>query len=115
MTRNEFIAAYIEAALFADTPEDAPEGATLNAGSKLKLELRAGEFYDRNESAITMYANSGHGSNAGHDLWFTQNGHGCGYWEHDTYSSARALDAATKEQTTPVDIYVGDNGELYAD
>ena len=114
MTRNEFIAAYIEAALFADTPDEAPSGSELSQSSKLKLELRAGEFYDANESAIFMYANSSHGSNSGHDLWYTQNGHGCGYWEHDTFSSARALDTAAREMGQ-IDIYLGDDGELHAD
>lgn len=114
MNRNDFVAAYIEAALFADTPEDAPAGAELNAGSRLKLELTAGTFYDAHTSAIEMYAASSHGSNAGHDLWYTQNGHGCGYWEHESFASARYLDAAANE-LTQIDIYVGDNGEIYAD
>lgn len=114
MERNAFIAAYIEAALFADTPDDAPIGADLNAGSRLKLELRAGEFYDKHAADIRAYTFETT-ANAGHDLWYTQNGHGCGYWEENERPCADRLDEATRHETSKVDIYIGDDGEIYAD
>lgn len=114
MNRNDFIAAYIEAALFADTPEDAPVGAELAPASRLKLELRAGEFYDKHTADIIAY-DFETAANAGHDLWYTQNGHGCGYWEENERPCAHNLDCAVKDETQVVDLYIGDDGMIYAD
>lgn len=83
MNRPDFLAAYIEAALFADKPEDATPGAELHADSVARLEGIAGAFYDAHTSDIMAYSFETN-ANAGHDLWYTQNGHGCGYWEENT-------------------------------
>jgi hypothetical protein len=48
---------------------------------------------------------------AGRDFWYTRNGHGCGYWEHDG-ACWDSLDRAAKS-FGQVDLYLGDDGLLY--
>lgn len=54
---------------------------------------------------------------AGHDLWLTRNGYGCGFWESEwtdleTDPGSR-LDSAAKS-LEEVTLYIGDNGTIYA-
>jgi hypothetical protein len=49
---------------------------------------------------------------AGHDFWLTQNHHGAGFWDRGLGDiGARLTDAAHLEGS--VDLYVGDDGEVY--
>ena len=50
---------------------------------------------------------------AGHDLWLTRNGHGCGFWDGDWKEPAATIldDAALKMEVLVV--YVGDDGLIY--
>lgn len=51
---------------------------------------------------------------AGHDFWLTRNGHGCGFWDGDWIEpAASTLDAASKA-AGEVNLYVGDDGRIYA-
>lgn len=51
---------------------------------------------------------------AGHDFWLTRCGHGAGFWDGDwPEPHASALDLASKAYGN-VDLYVGDDGEIYA-
>lgn len=51
---------------------------------------------------------------AGHDFWFTRNGHGCGFWDGDWPEPyASKLTEAAKE-FGEVSLYVGDDGKIYA-
>lgn len=90
--RTMFAKAFIEAALWADTPEDAT-ATTLHIDSLAGMENFAGAFYDCNRQHIEAYP--GGLVQAGHDLWFTTNGHGVGYWENSDEAS-QALDEACK-------------------
>jgi hypothetical protein len=47
----------------------------------------------------------------GHDLWLTRNGHGAGFWDRGL-PQGEALTAAAKT-FGPVELYVGDDGNLY--
>lgn len=50
---------------------------------------------------------------AGHDLWYTRNGHGCGYWDRDLpKAQADALDAAAKA-LGECDMYRGNDEKIY--
>lgn len=77
---KEFVAAYLEAAEFSDLPEDMNKAeCELDAAS---LERATGEcraFFDAHTADILAYGIE----QAGHDLWFTRNGHGVGFWEED--------------------------------
>lgn len=106
--RDIFIAAYIEAAVWADTPDDVPE-AELADETRLALERVAGRFFDAHTDAIAAYEEGL--VQAGHDLWFTQVGHGVGYWENHS-EAAKHLDAAAKSKRLE-GLYVGDDGLLY--
>lgn len=47
---------------------------------------------------------------AGHDLWLTRNGHGCGYWDGDwPRGIAEGLDGLAREFGI-FDLYIGDDG-----
>lgn len=51
---------------------------------------------------------------AGHDFWLTRNGHGVGFWDGDwPEPAATALDNAAKAFGS-CDLYVGDDGKIYA-
>ena len=49
---------------------------------------------------------------AGHDFWFTRNGHGVGYWDRELGDVGDALDKAAKKAGGR-DAYAGDDGKLY--
>jgi hypothetical protein len=51
---------------------------------------------------------------AGHDFWLTRCGHGAGFWDGDwPEPAATVLDKASREFGN-VDLYVGDDGQIYA-
>lgn len=51
---------------------------------------------------------------AGHDFWLTRCGHGAGFWDGDwPEPAATALDNASKAAGN-VDLYIGDDGLIYA-
>ena len=51
---------------------------------------------------------------AGHDFWLTRCGHGVGFWEYDRWQT-EAGEALTKlaRAAGNVDIYLGDDGQIY--
>lgn len=108
-----FQQAYIEAAVFADCgPDDETNGKDWAPETDLRFLADAAIFYDAHRGDIEAYE-SETGSNAGHDLWFTRRGHGRGFWEHDKLACARRLDKAAKALGN-LDLYVGDDGLVYA-
>lgn len=52
-------------------------------------------------------------SRAGHDFWLTRCGHGAGFWDGDWPKYGEALTEASKAFRS-VDLYVGDDGKIYA-
>lgn len=52
-------------------------------------------------------------ASAGHDFWLTRNGHGAGFWGRGLGKVGERLTAAAKVYGG-VDLYVSDNGEVYA-
>ena len=53
---------------------------------------------------------------AGHDFWLTRNGHGVGFWARpEVYGEEKAKElTALAESFGHVDLYVGDDGRIYA-
>lgn len=53
---------------------------------------------------------------AGHDVWLTRNGHGSGFWDRPEIYGEEKAQELTKlaESFGPVDLYVGDDGRIYA-
>jgi hypothetical protein len=53
------------------------------------------------------------GEHAGHDFWYTRNGHGVGFWDGDWEEPwATQLDNASKA-FGHIDVYLGDDGLIY--
>ena len=119
-----FTRAYIEAAFFADDPSHDNDSdmvecslADLSPSAARYLVTTADAFLAANEDRILPYDDEA----AGHDLWFTQQGHGVGFWARsdseavERYGSTEnrdALDAAAHE-LAEVELYLGDDGLIY--
>lgn len=122
MTRDELAemaAGYIEAALFtADEEIVAPKSGEFDASpylgrvdevSKAGALAQCRDFFDANAADLADYP----ARSAGHDLWYTRNGHGCGFWEADHCTrdqGERLADAARKLGERY--LYAADNGAL---
>ena len=109
--RHYFIDAYIECAAWAENDDsDAWGNASFAPKTRERLERDAGAFFDANESDIRAYCEGV--AQAGHDLWLTRRGHGCGFWEHNDSVSVR-LDNAAKVMGD-CELYVGDDGKIWS-
>ena len=51
---------------------------------------------------------------AGHDFWLTRCGHGAGFWDGDWPEPAASILDKASEAFGNVDLYVGDDGKIYA-
>lgn len=51
---------------------------------------------------------------AGHDFWLTRCGHGAGFWDGDWPEPAATVLDNASESFGNVDLYVGDDGQIYA-
>jgi len=51
---------------------------------------------------------------AGHDLWLTRNNHGAGFWDGDWPRDAGERLTQAAHKMGEVDLYVGDDGVIYA-
>ncbi len=108
-----FATAFVEAALFADTPEEycgKDSRIGLESGEAERMRKFAQAFYQDNKADVDAYPQGL--EQAGHDLWFTINGHGVGYWEEKDAVSKR-LDTAAKAFGLGSGLYEGDDGLLY--
>lgn len=109
MTSEEvFARAFVEAALFTDTPEGY-DGDGIVPRDEERMREFACAFYRANEADVLAYPEGV--VQAGHDLWFTGAGHGVGYWENDDVVSRR-LDVAVDRHAFG-GLYEGDDGLLY--
>jgi hypothetical protein len=136
---DEFLSAYIEAALWSSTdnaddsggePLDknygesdiAPETlARMRADCINFLNNRLGgrliAIAERLEAegrwSLPSGANCSVMEYAGHDFWLTRNGHGCGYFDGDwPRGIGEGLDRLAKD-FGPYDLYVGDDGLIH--
>lgn len=50
---------------------------------------------------------------AGHDFWYTRNGHGCGFWDGDWPEPYAAQLTEAAKAFGEVDMYLGDDGKVY--
>ena len=112
--------AYLEAIEFTDCGPDDPERAAASwsedifthADSAVLQFLR--RLSDDTMSQVEDAVSDGRYSwdQFGHDLWFTRNGHGVGFWDRDL---GQLGDTLTDHASAmgPVDTYVGDDDVLY--
>jgi hypothetical protein len=116
---DEFLHGYVTCALWSSTdnadesggePLDANYGPEDVAPETLESMRRdCAEFI-----AITgmEHRKNWNAAGAGHDFWLTRNGHGAGFWDRGQPDG----DILTEhcKAFRPVDLYVGDDGRIYA-
>jgi hypothetical protein len=120
----EFFDAYIEAALWSSNDD---EGEPLDSNysyddideqTRLNLMDECFDFIQYCErigiNPIPEYNKEWTDAEmSGHDFWLTRNGHGAGYWDRGLGELGDKLSDATKTFGS-CDLYVGDNGKIYA-
>ncbi len=120
---DSFAKAYVEAIFFTEGGPDHEEWSEKDFGDLAPETIRriiadCKKFEDENGEAIAVGADRGSGEysawqQAGHDFWFTRNGHGVGFWDGDwPEPQASQLDKAAKSFGS-ADMYVGDDGLIY--
>jgi hypothetical protein len=124
-TPPEFVEAYIDAALWSSTYgengennlDDGKHELSNSAREQMKKDCEDFFLYceETGISPLPEYDN-GEFSDAelsGHDFWLTRNGHGAGYWDRGLGEIGDKLTKAAKTFGS-CDLYVGDDGEIYA-
>jgi hypothetical protein len=115
-THALFLDAYIAVALWSSTDDSGtPFDETYTTGDL------SGDLMDKMiEDCAAFIAKADLSderfTQAGHDFWLTRNGHGVGFWARpEVYSEEKAQElTALAESFGPVDLYVGDDGRIYA-
>lgn len=124
-----FVNGYTECALWSSSDQTDDQGGTPldEAGFELAAETverftnDCREFMAANEADLSAYANvrdfdpskGSVESYAGHDFWLTRNGHGAGFWDRGLGELGERLTESAHAAGT-CDLYVGDDGLIYA-
>lgn len=116
MNSEDFIKAYVHAALWyssddSDTPlYENHKAEELPRETLVAMKTDCSAFLEASDIPIELW------SMAGHDFWLTRNGHGSGFWDRpEIYGEEKAQElTALAETFGPVDLYVGDDGSIYA-
>lgn len=133
MSLQSFLDGYLQCALWSSTYREDGRGQLddgVHDWAPASLELvrqEAAKWYAQHGDTITAAYNTGAvrerdhdgqpwnvDAQAGHDFWLTRCGHGAGFWDGDwpePYAS-QLSDAARAAGN--VDLYVGDDGRIYA-
>ncbi len=115
---DSFTQGYIEAMFFTDCHPDTPE-------------LEDKGFYDLSPEALDtciddctvfqgdnayLYMRASD-EQAGHDFWFTRNGHGVGFWARPEIYGANSSEILTEKcrKFKELSLYLGDDGKIYID
>lgn len=121
MQLDSFTRAYIECALWSSMDNANEQGgepldknysqSDIAPETLAEMIADCARFQSENSEALKDYPSE----NAGHDFWLTRNGHGAGFWENDfgTEADCEKLTAAC-EEFKEFDLYVGDDGLIYA-
>jgi hypothetical protein len=117
-TIDNFLQAYIAAALWSSTDGSTPEGGDyldknygpddLAPETIVKMKADCERFQAENAQDI-----AGNEEQAGHDFWLTRNSHGSGYWDGDWLEAGDRLTQACRAYPE-VNLYVGDDGLIYS-
>jgi hypothetical protein len=108
---SEFTGAYIECALWSsDDESDEWREASLADVTRKQMQDDCKAFYIANEK----YFDHNYIGQAGHDFWLTRCGHGAGFWDGDWKEPAATELTKASKAFGKVDLYVGDDGFIYA-
>ncbi len=123
---DDFTLAYIEAALWS-TNDESDESGGEPLDSNYGLDDLAPEtlaaivedcrrFQQENVNDLASYDHPRYSAAemGGHDFLLTRNGHGCGFWDGDWPEEAGERLTAAAEKCGEFNLYVGDDGLLYA-
>ena len=120
---EEFTAACIEALYFTDT-EDArdriPVDAEIDPETLADLQADCRSFWRRYGCFVNVAeCNRGSGgysnaAQAGHDFWFTRNGHGAGFWDGDWLEPYGNVLTKGAKSYGKFETYLSDNGMIHA-
>lgn len=117
---DKFTRQFFETALWSSTDNSRDDGGDpldknysitdIDPVSAAGLAAECADFQRDNADNLVAYDLG----TAGHDFWLTRNGHGAGFWDGD-YDEPQAtkLTKASKAYGG-VDLYVGDDGVIYA-
>jgi len=116
---EEFLEAYVEAALWSSTDEsDESGGEPLDANysaddiaPEAQKQMKADcEKFIKESGELLEDADM---SDAGHDFWLTRNRHGAGFWDGDWPEEAGKALTELSHKFGEQDMYVGDDGKIY--
>lgn len=121
---DQIAAGYIMAAYFTDTGEDEQPSSECKMSEHTALDCleAVAEFViGAGLDAHLALASPGYdATQMGHDLWYTRNGHGVGFWSREQLDSDDPGEVTLGERLTKVagdmgnvDLYEGDDGKLY--
>lgn len=129
----EMVDGYITAALWADLMPDGEDGELgctdpseyvdmVDPESRSAVVAYVASFAVANRDDLSTLAemNAARGEwtdaeLAGHDLYLTGAGHGCGFWDRNYGDAGDRLSEACKYQSESAHPYVGDDGMVYFD
>lgn len=112
---------YLEAAVFADLPEEHSGSTDFNSEAVNVAREDVERFLtlagDDLGNALSQTPLNSHDfwTGVGHDLWLTRNGHGAGFWDKPEVYGDTIAPRLTKsaESMGHSDLYVGDDGDLH--
>lgn len=121
-TLSELVTSYMVTALWSsnDGDKNLYEAHTiLDISPETRATMKADceKFLEDNFDLIFgegMPVAAGSGVMAAHDLWLTRCGHGAGFWDGDWPEPAATKLTEYAEKLGNVDLYVGDDGKIYA-
>jgi predicted aminopeptidase len=118
---DTFTRAYIEAMFFTDANSDSEELADASFAELAPETLQSiikdctdfqTSFAELIERACALGWMTYDEASAGHDFWFTRNGHGTGFWDRGLGDVGNELTEMSKPYGE-VSLYRGDDGLIY--
>ena len=119
----DMFAAYIECALWSSVHYDAPDADGVPMDDLVDLDDLAADTLTSLSSELNDFVSLCYylglswdectDEQIGHDFWLTRNGHGAGFWDRGLGSLGEALSSAARTFGS-CDLYIGDDGNIYA-
>lgn len=122
---QEFLQAYIEAALWSSNDEsDEQGGAPMDQNYSAEdiadesldaMDRDCQTFWAANHEDLGQYHDPQYSPEelGGHDFWLTRNHHGAGFWDRDLPDDVGKRLTAAAEAFGEDNLYVGDDGKVY--